>query len=548
METKRLILMRHAQSQENVKVYGICEAAIEVRGGNLSSLGAVFSGIGSMMSSTLDSALSELGNRQVLDMKMILRSNRFWEKVSPDLVLHSPLQRARDTLYGTLPPPLGRVGMEIREQAELREATPYEHVVSTTLYDRIYAFQDLLMSEEYADKKTIVVCGHGQYFKKMLDMKILIRNNDVWEVEFGFSKEEKKHCVWGPPQLLHRTELSQEHPWNRLTGNTTPEEDEGNTRPALSASASANDGEEEVVNDLRTDGEPAQDPSSRVCRICTLSEEEVPDQKLIRPCSCKGTQEFVHIKCLNRWRATSAAASTKCPVCKFQYRVTRGPVANFVLSDAGAVVITLFAVMVASLLCGWLLSLLPRECRVLPRVLKFAHINPHSFYWWDSCSTDNFKLWRSVIKEVNENRRGVPGPALTLMDYSLFMMRAGFGLLTSTRVMCNPVTQRALSMLSEGLCALVSLQLSVFVYLNTSVVIQDPQNDRPAVNEARGKLFHVLLLALAPIVDDGRDGGQFRMLFCLGFLLMARDLLGDLRARGKTFADSFGEIILERTA
>ena len=103
-------------------------------------------------------------------------------------------------------------------------------------------------------------------------------------------------------------------------------------------------------------------------------------------------------------------------------------------------------------------------------------------------------------------------------------------------------------MLSEGLCALVSLQLIVFVYLNATVVIQDPQNDRPAVNEARGKLFHVLLLALAPMVDNGRDGGQFRMLFCIGFLLMTRDLLGDLRARGKTFADSFGEIILERTA
>ena len=108
METKRVILIRHAQSQENVKVYGVCEGLIHMREGQLSAMGAVLSGTGSLLSSTLDSPLSELGRRQVSDMKLILRSSRFWENVCPDLVLHSPLERARDTVYGTLPPPLGQ--------------------------------------------------------------------------------------------------------------------------------------------------------------------------------------------------------------------------------------------------------------------------------------------------------------------------------------------------------------------------------------------------------------------------------------------------------
>ena len=134
-------------------------------------------------------------------------------------------------------------------------------------------------------------------------------------------------------------------------------------------------------------------------RICTLSEEETPDQKLIRPCSCKGTQEFVHLKCLNRWRATSNAASSVCPVCKFRYRVTRGPIAAFILSNNGIIIITLLAVAIAALFCGWLLSFLPSESSVLRRVLSFAHIDPHSFYWWNSCSTSNFALWKSVLKK-----------------------------------------------------------------------------------------------------------------------------------------------------
>ncbi len=538
METKRVILIRHAQSQENVKVYGICEGLIDMRQGKLSSIGAVLTGSCSLLNSTLDSPLSELGKRQIADMKLILRTARFWEKVCPEVVLHSPLQRARDTLYGTLPPPLGRVGMVIRELADLREATPYEHVVSASLNDRIRAFEAILRSEEYAGKKTIVVCGHSQYFKKMLGMKIMMQNNDVWEVEFGFERGAKQ-CVWGSPKLLHRTVLAQAHPWDRLVGNIPYNRGTYTDARDPPSSNGAEPEGEDLVGDLR---------DCRMCRICTLSEEEVPDQKLIRPCSCKGTQEFVHIKCLNRWRATSSAASSVCPVCKFRYRVTRGPVAAFILSNTGAIVITLVTVMVAAFLCGWLLSLLPKDYRLLGRVLSFADIDPNSFYWWESCSTTNFALWKSVLKKVNENRHGVPGPDFTLMSYVRFMMTAMGGLLTSTRVMCNPITKRLLSFLVEGLCVLIALHLSIFTYQNAKIVIQDPQNDRPAVHEARGKLIHVLILVCGPLLDNGHGGtAQFRMLFCLGFLLMGMDLLGDLRTRGKTFADSFGERILERT-
>ena len=36
------------------------------------------------------------------------------------------------------------------------------------------------------------------------------------------------------------------------------------------------------------------------CRICLLEEGEI-DEFLVNPCNCKGTSEFVHIKCLQDW-------------------------------------------------------------------------------------------------------------------------------------------------------------------------------------------------------------------------------------------------------
>ena len=72
--------------------------------------------------------------------------------------------------------------MVIREMEDLREATPYEHVDSRSLMRRVENFERTLMSKEYDKYHTLVVCGHSQYFKKMLKMKMRMNNVDVWEV------------------------------------------------------------------------------------------------------------------------------------------------------------------------------------------------------------------------------------------------------------------------------------------------------------------------------------------------------------------------------
>lgn len=54
------------------------------------------------------------------------------------------------------------------------------------------------------------------------------------------------------------------------------------------------------------------------CRIC-LEDDFI--ENMISPCYCRGTNKYVHRKCLNQWRSLSENKDNldKCPSCKFNY-------------------------------------------------------------------------------------------------------------------------------------------------------------------------------------------------------------------------------------
>jgi hypothetical protein len=56
------------------------------------------------------------------------------------------------------------------------------------------------------------------------------------------------------------------------------------------------------------------------CRICFEENGE-----LISPCNCKGTLQYVHPKCLSKWRTSAysvvSPTYTTCPQCKCDYTV-----------------------------------------------------------------------------------------------------------------------------------------------------------------------------------------------------------------------------------
>jgi phosphohistidine phosphatase SixA len=215
---KTLILIRHAQSVENVKVIDLCDGIQRIKNFQFPTLQQILSTL-SLLSLTVDSKVSELGKRQICDMKKILHDENFWKR-KIDLIVCSPLSRAQDTCNGILPSDNG--GVKVVTLDDLEEATIYEHIFSSTLMKRIENFKRWLVE---AEEETIVIVGHSQYFKKMLQLKNLMRNCDVWQCDFssGFegqtsiSSSSTRSYQWTNLHLLHRTTLADEHPYDKLT-------------------------------------------------------------------------------------------------------------------------------------------------------------------------------------------------------------------------------------------------------------------------------------------------------------------------------------------
>lgn len=68
----------------------------------------------------------------------------------------------------------------------------------------------------------------------------------------------------------------------------------------------------------------------RICRICLVEEGAADDDgrdELIAPCNCKGTQRWIHRRCLNHWRVLGARSNpqnlTHCRECGFQFRLQK---------------------------------------------------------------------------------------------------------------------------------------------------------------------------------------------------------------------------------
>ncbi len=49
-----------------------------------------------------------------------------------------------------------------------------------------------------------------------------------------------------------------------------------------------------------------------VCKFC-LEQSDT----LVSICDCKGSMEFVHVSCMNKWLVTSKTHN--CPICKFEF-------------------------------------------------------------------------------------------------------------------------------------------------------------------------------------------------------------------------------------
>lgn len=94
---------------------------------------------------------------------------------------------------------------------------------------------------------------------------------------------------------------------------------------------------------------PSNSDDDIICRICFMSKNESKAMKLIKPCLCN---EYVHVTCLNQWRATSLNAYYKCTTCQYNYVLKRTIISEMIMSDNGVTIITSLILLLIVIITG----------------------------------------------------------------------------------------------------------------------------------------------------------------------------------------------------
>lgn len=276
-----VLFVRHAESEDNIKVKAFCGALRRIKALQLPSWNQLQQSL-KLLDHELDSQLSSLGKRQLIDMSMMLQARGFWQE-DFDSIVYSPLIRAIETSKALMPPLIDNKAQCLDI---LREIAPLEQFSRLQVNKKLLEFE-LWLQDQSKTSKRILVIGHCQYFNNLLGMKTLMRNCDVWRSTVVFPSPEnggaiingRLECTWSTPELLHRSALSQPHPIGKLMngiwgfsgwGPEEGEEDvdlddlfeEEGQNMAFDRVVHQQAGDE-VVNDL--------DENEPMCRICQVS-------------------------------------------------------------------------------------------------------------------------------------------------------------------------------------------------------------------------------------------------------------------------------------
>lgn len=209
-ETKTIFLIRHAESEENRRLACLTRSMKGLASLKLPSKSDVKSSVQLLnVSAQIDSEVSHIGKQQIFQAGEKIRQDDFVEKMGIQLVVHSPLLRARQTSEGMLEcvaPSDGSAGNKdddsnhsdqiskgsrhksvsrVVELDILKEKTPLEWlpVNKETFRKRIEEFEKWIAEQP---ENVIAVVGHSQYFKSMLGLPKKFKNCDVWSLQFDY--------------------------------------------------------------------------------------------------------------------------------------------------------------------------------------------------------------------------------------------------------------------------------------------------------------------------------------------------------------------------
>ena len=216
---KTVYLIRHAESNENRRRNSLNRCFEQISTGAIPSkadLNASFELLN--VPAQLNSDVSEIGARQIKHMGERLQSYNFLEKNGVQLVVHSPLIRARQTCEGLLGcvankpnEDLPACVQRVEELDFLVERQPQEIPQDVILKDvspavssfakRIQDFEEWLVKQR---EDTIAVVGHSLHFKSMLKVPFKFQNCEVWVAHFDpqrivAAKQRRRTLLMLPP-------------------------------------------------------------------------------------------------------------------------------------------------------------------------------------------------------------------------------------------------------------------------------------------------------------------------------------------------------------
>ena len=186
---KTVYLIRHAESEENERIASLKNIGSSIGRFRLPSSTDLGRSVQLLnIPAQVDTPLSAVGRQQVAWMGRKLRQDQF----ATELVVHSPLERAKETCWGMLGCCVGKesnCSARVFELESLSEKYPSEWLpgYATSFQKRIQSMEDWLHSQPEA---TVALVGHSQYFKAMLGLDFKFGNCEVWKVEFDGSRTE----------------------------------------------------------------------------------------------------------------------------------------------------------------------------------------------------------------------------------------------------------------------------------------------------------------------------------------------------------------------
>ena len=260
---KTIYLIRHAESDENRRQQSLYKSISKVRKLTLPTKADLAASLELVdVNAQIDSDVSDVGKRQIAQVGDQLRADDFVVKEGIQLVVHSPLRRARQTSAGMLccvapkvdkgvvastdkeeaveqqieaaaaasiscgdggmrrngsinaglggllapmPPDPTAGGMSVPsvsriiELPELAERTPLEWLpVNHDAFTNRIAYFEKWLAKQ--PETTIAVVGHSHYFQCMLGLDYKFRNCDVWRVTYDSSVG-----LWTCPEEVKQT-------------------------------------------------------------------------------------------------------------------------------------------------------------------------------------------------------------------------------------------------------------------------------------------------------------------------------------------------------